>query len=338
MLFRKIYGIDLGSSTIKVFSQSKNKSYIEKNMVAVKDKHKVIAVGNEAYEMFEKAPDSIQVESPMAFGMIANPAAMEVSLYSMLKNIDWTIRFGAVLYFTVPADITQIEKRAYYTIANGGFLQNNCVFVVEKPIADAIALDLPPESVRGNMIINVGAQSTEMSVIAGDRVILSKNIPIGGRQFDESICSIVRKKCNLCIGTRTASRLKVAMGNMRENGRTARKVVGIDSLTGLPREEIVYSSVVNEGIAHCLDSIGEEIHRFLERTPPQIACNIAKEGIYLTGGSTRLTGMDSYLAEICGYGFNLSGLYDSCTITGLEKIIRNKDLEKWTKPLKQRKI
>lgn len=338
MLFRKIYGIDLGTSTIKVYSQSKNKSYIEKNMVAVKDKHKVIAVGNEAYEMFEKAPDSIQVESPMAFGMIANQAATEISLYTLLRHIDWTIRFGAVLYFTVPADITQIEKRAYYTIANGGWLQNNKVFIVEQPIADAIALGVSLESTKGNMIVNIGAQSTEISVIADEKVILSRIVPMGGRQLNEAICSEIRKKYNLYIGTRTARRLKIAMGRMNDTRKDARKVVGIDSLTGLPREEVVYASVVNDGIMNCLNAIGEEIHTFLERTPPQIAYHIAKKGIYLTGGSTRLPGIDKHLAAFCGYSFNLSELYDTCTITGMEKIINQKELQKWARPLKQRKI
>lgn len=307
-------------------------------MVAVKEKHKVIAVGNEAYEMFEKAPDSIQVESPMAFGTIANRAAMEISLYSILKKIDWTIRFGSILYFTVPADITELEKRAYYSIANGNWLQNNRVFVIEKPIADAVALDIPIDSTKGNMLINIGAQSTEISLIADDKVILSKIVPIGGRQFNDSICSEVRKKYNLHIGTRTARRLKIAMSRMCDAKKEARKVVGIDSLTGLPREEVIYASVINDGIMNCLNAIGEEIRTFLERTPPQIVYNIAKEGIYLTGGSTRLPGIENHLAALCGYSFNLSELYESCTITGIERIINDKELQKWATPLKQRKI
>ena len=52
MLLRKTYGIDLGSSTIKVYSFLKNKSYMEKNMVASRGR-RIIAVGNEAYEMLK---------------------------------------------------------------------------------------------------------------------------------------------------------------------------------------------------------------------------------------------------------------------------------------------
>ena len=84
MLFEKTYGIDLGSSSVKVYSMIRNKSYIEKNMIAAKGR-KIIAVGNEAYEMFEKAPSDISVSSPMAFGMIANLELQEIVLYSMIE-------------------------------------------------------------------------------------------------------------------------------------------------------------------------------------------------------------------------------------------------------------
>ena len=66
MLLRKTYGIDLGSSSIKVYSFFKNKSYMEKNMIASKGR-RIIAVGNEAYDMFEKAPANIVVNSPTGF-------------------------------------------------------------------------------------------------------------------------------------------------------------------------------------------------------------------------------------------------------------------------------
>ena len=67
MLFEKTYGIDLGSSSVKVYSFFRNKTYIEKNMIASKE-HTIIAMGNEAYDMFEKSPTDITVTSPMTFG------------------------------------------------------------------------------------------------------------------------------------------------------------------------------------------------------------------------------------------------------------------------------
>ena len=49
------------------------------------------------------------------------------------------------MYFSVPLDMTAIEKRAYYHLVNGHWLRKNRVFMVESPIADAIAMGIDPE-------------------------------------------------------------------------------------------------------------------------------------------------------------------------------------------------
>lgn len=337
MLFTNKYGIDLGSSSVKIYSYFRNKSYIEKNMVAYK-KRRILAVGNEAYEMFEKEPADISVNSPMAFGMIANLELQEIVLYSMLRRIEHGAGFGAVMYFAVPLDMTAIEKRAYYHLVNGHWLRKNRVFMVESPIADAIAMGVDLEKEEGSMIVNIGAQSTEISIITGGRIIISRKLPLGGRQMNEAICTEIRKRYNLQIGTRTAKRLKLVMGRLNDQKKEARKVVGIDSISGLPREEVISSYVVNAGIMNCVNQIASEMKTFLERTPPQIAYHIAKEGIYLTGGSTRLPYIDNYLASYTGFSFNLSELYETSAVCGLEKIIRDRELRKWAQPVRQKKM
>lgn len=337
MLFKKTYGIDLGSSSIKVYSFFKNKSYIEKNMIASKGR-KIIAVGNEAYDMFEKSPSDISVSSPMAFGMIANLELQEIALYSMMKKIDKFLGIGSDMFFSVPLDMTAIEKRAYYSVANGYWLKKNRVFMVEAPIADALAMGIDLEKDAGSMVVNIGAQSTQFSIITDGKIIISRQIPVGGRQMNEAICSEIRKRYNLQIGTRTGKRLKVAMGKLSDQRKDARKVVGIDSISGLPREEVISSYVVNAGIMNCVNEIAAEMKTFLERIPPQISYHIAKEGIHLTGGSTRLPYIDNYLASYTGFGFNLSELYETSAVCGLEKIIRDKELMKWAQPIKQRKL
>lgn len=337
MLFEKTYGIDLGSSSVKVYSMIRNKSYIEKNMIAAKGR-KIIAVGNEAYEMFEKAPSDISVSSPMAFGMIANLELQEIVLYSMMKKIDKILGIGSVMYFAVPLDMTAIEKRAYYQVANGHWLRKNRVYMVEAPIADAIAMGVDLENNAGSMIVNIGAQSTNFSIVTGGRIIINKKIPIGGRHMNEAVCSEVRKRYNLQIGTRTGKRLKLVMGRLADQHKQARKVVGIDSVSGLPREEVISAYVVNAGIMNCVNEIGAQMKVFLERIPPQISYHIAKEGIFLTGGSTRIPHIDTYLASYTGYSFNLSDLYETSAVKGLEKIIHDKELRKWAQPITQRKL
>ena len=274
----------------------------------------------------------------MSFGMIANLELQEIVLYSMIRRIDHILGVGSVMFFTVPLDMTAVEKRAYFNVANGYWLRKNRVYMVESPIADALALGVDLDDPTGNMVVNMGAQSTEMSIITGGRIIISKKIPIGGRQMNESICTEIRKRYNLQLGTRTAKRLKMVMGRLSDQRKGVRKVVGIDCISGLPREEVISSYVVNDGIMNCVNEIASEMKTFLERIPPQISYHIAKQGIYITGGSTRLPYLDKYLASYTGFTFNMSDLYEKSAVSGLEKIIKNKELRKWAIPVKQRKL
>ena len=82
----------------------KTKVYMEKNMIASKGR-RIIAVGNEAYDMFEKAPANIVVNSPMAFGMIANLELQEIALYSMMKRLIIFWELDQILFFSVPLDM-----------------------------------------------------------------------------------------------------------------------------------------------------------------------------------------------------------------------------------------
>ena len=109
--------------------------------------------------------------------------------------------------------------------------------MVEAPIADALAMGVKLEENPGSMIVNIGAQSTQFSIITDGKIIIAKKIPIGGRQMNEAICSEIRKRYNLQIGTRTGKRLKLAMGRLNDQKKDARKVVGIDSISGLPRRK-----------------------------------------------------------------------------------------------------
>lgn len=49
-----IYGIDLGTCNIKIFSKHSNKIIKEKNTIAVINKNQLYAYGDEAYAMYEK--------------------------------------------------------------------------------------------------------------------------------------------------------------------------------------------------------------------------------------------------------------------------------------------
>ena len=83
-----IYGIDLGTCNLKIFSKHSNKIIKEKNTIAIINKNQLYAYGNEAYAMYEKAPENINVSFPITGGVIADYNNMQVMVQEVLeKNV-----------------------------------------------------------------------------------------------------------------------------------------------------------------------------------------------------------------------------------------------------------
>ncbi len=71
-----------------------------------------------AHQIFEKNPSNVSVITPMTFGKIGDINHTEMVLHSLLEKAGAGTVFGNTLYLAVPADLSEIEKRAYYTIGN----------------------------------------------------------------------------------------------------------------------------------------------------------------------------------------------------------------------------
>ena len=337
MFTNHVYGIDLGSNMIKIYSQKSDEILKERNMIAIRNKEQILAVGDEAYEMYEKSPANVEVSSPMSNGMIANISHLEILLQTLLERTSRSTGRHPVIYFAVPVDMTEIEKRAYYSVAQRGCFRKSKVLLVERPVADALALGIPIIKTRGSMIVNIGAATTEISVIADSRVIISKIVPLGGDHFNQDILNNIRRRNNFFVSLRTAGRLKASLADLKQERKLARKIVGVDCVSGLPRERIVTSATINESILSSVNKIAEEIRTFLERTPPQIHKVILAEGIYLTGGSTRIPYIAQVISRQVGCPILLSQYYDLCTIYGLKEIITHDALHHWAFTPKKRK-
>ena len=157
MPFHKTFGVDLGTSMVKIYSCQQDTILTEKNMIAIRNGKQILAAGNDAYEIFEKNPSNVSVITPMTFGKIADINHTEMVLHSLLEKAGAGTVFGNTLYLAVPADLSEIEKRAYYTIGNSN--RKNKIYMVDKTIADAVALGIPIKKTKGSMVVNIGAQS-----------------------------------------------------------------------------------------------------------------------------------------------------------------------------------
>jgi rod shape-determining protein MreB len=228
---------------------------------------------------------------------------------------------GSEFVVAVPTDITDVEKRAFYDIFYKSKVRPKNILLCEKPIADAVGLGIDVRQPTGVMIVNLGADTTEISVISMGGLVLSDLLHFGGNRLDESIVGYMRKEYNLVIGMKTAKALKENIGSGLP-GRTEKMViVGRDVVSGLPIEMEVNAEIIYSAIKSNLESICTSIKMILEKTPPELAKDIIHSGIYITGGGSMLHNIDKLFENITGIKVITSDAPEESAVFGLVKIV-----------------
>lgn len=323
----KAYGIDFGTSTIKIFKKGHGIVLDERNIIAVADRKTVIASGDEAYDMYEKAPSNIQVTYPVRSGVIADVANMMALLNHFMFKVSGSKRPGTADFIVAtPTDITEVERRSFYDLIASSNLKVGHIKIVEKPIADAVGAGLDIMTARGVMIVDIGADTTEVSILSLGGIVLSKLIPVGGNKLDEAIKNIVKRKYNLYIGDKTAENIKKKLACAFPTVEATVKVYGRDVVSGLPTVMEVSSDTVYEAISEYMYSIIDAIRIILERTPPEISSDIIDSGIYITGGSAKIFGLDELLRKETDLKINICEDSANTVVRGLGRILEDSKL------------
>ncbi len=316
-----VYGIDLGTCNMKVYCKATNKILNEKNTIALVNKDEIYAFGDAAYAMYEKAPEMIQVTFPVVGGVIADFNNLQNMLQIFLEqHVKGKLR-GSEFIVAVPTDITEVEKKAFFDIFYKSKLKSKSVLLCEKPIADAVGLGLDVNEPTGIMVVDIGADTTEISVISLGGLVLSDLLHAGGNRIDESIITHVKRKYNLVIGQKTAQSMKEKLGSGIPGNTDTMGVVGRDVVSGLPIEMELSGAVVYEAIKDNLNNICNSIKMILEKTPPELAKDIIHSGIYITGGSSQIHDLDKLFAEITGISINTCEDPEESVVRGLIKIV-----------------
>ena len=250
----------------------------------------------------EKAPENINVSFPVKFGVIADIKNMETLFSCFYKKLNGgkTVN-GADYCIAVPTDVTEVEKRAFYDVILDAKLKAKNITVVEKPIPDAVGMGIDVQSPNGHMIVDIGSDTTEISVISLGGTVVSTSIKVAGDDFDEALVRYMRKKHNLLIGERTAEEIKINIGAAyRRPELVTMEVRGRNLVTGLPKTIVVTSDETLEALREPAMQIVDAVHNVLERTPPELAADIFDRGIVLTGGGSLISGLDALIEEKTG--------------------------------------
>jgi rod shape-determining protein MreB len=211
--------------------------------------------------------------------------------------------------------VTEVEKRAVEEASLAAGARR--VHLIEEPIAAAIGAGIAIEEPVGRMVVDVGGGTSEMAVISLGGIVVYRSIRVGGYEMDEAITHYLRNVYHLAIGSRTAETIKITIGSvMPLEPEETFHVKGRHLLTGLPTSVELRSEEVREAIATPVREILQAIHDTLEDTPPELASDLARDGILLVGGGTLVRGFPELVADDTGMPVFRSESPLTCVVYG----------------------
>ena len=315
-------GIDLGTASILVYIKGKGVVLKEPSVVAFdRDTNKIKAIGEEARLMLGRTPGNIVAVRPLRQGVISDYTVTEKMIkYFIQKALGKKSFRKPRISVCVPSGVTEVEKKAVEDATYQAGARE--VEIIEEPIAAAIGAGIDISRPCGNMIVDIGGGTSDIAVISLGGSVVSTSVKIAGDDFDEALVRYMRKKHNLLIGERTAEDIKIKIGTcypLAQNGTM--DVRGRNLVTGLPRTITVSSEETEEALREATLQIVEAVHSVLEKTPPELAADVADRGIVLTGGGSLLRGLEELIEERTGINTMTAEHPMTCVAIGTGKYV-----------------
>ena len=154
------------------------------------------------------------------------------------------------------------------------------------------------------MIADIGGGTTDVAIIALGGVVASTSIRHAGDKFNEAIVQYIRKRHALLIGDKTAEELKINLGcacmDEDEFGNEIIKTMnarGRDIISGLPKTLEITNKDMMIALQESMDIVVDAVKATIEKAPPEIAADIAENGMMLSGGGAKIYNLDKLIKK-----------------------------------------
>lgn len=300
----KDMGIDLGTANTLIYVKDSGIVLNEPSVIAVdSDTSKILAVGADAKAMLGKAPKNISVVRPLQDGVISDFDKTADMLKTFIERAmeqkkmrNYRVAVG------VPTGVTEVEKRAVEEVVRQ--MGATEVYILEEPMAAAIGAGLPVDGTTGCMIADIGGGTTDVAIIALGGVVASTSIRHAGDKFNDAIVQYIRKRHALLIGDKTAEELKINLGcacmDVDEFGNEIIKTMnarGRDIISGLPKTLEITNKDMMIALQESMDIVVDAVKTTIEKAPPEIAADIAENGMMLSGGGANIYNLDKLIKK-----------------------------------------
>lgn len=322
-LFSNDVAIDLGTANTLIWMKGKQIVLNEPSVVAFDrtTKH-IIAIGKEAEAMVGKTHRDVKIIRPLRDGAIADFEITEGMLRAFIRKVSLSWQPAKRVVVCVPSGITEVEKRAVRDSCEHAGAKE--VHLIAEPMAGAIGIGLNVHEATGNMIVDIGGGTTEIAVIALDKIVADESIKTAGDELTIDVIKYFRSVHNILIGDRTAEIIKCQVGSaVPLEEELEIEVKGRDLVSGIPKAIRVTSADVREALAESVNEIVDAVITLLEKTPPELAADIYDRGIMLSGGGALLKGLDERIRRQTSLPVHVADDPLTSVVRGTGKVLEN---------------
>ncbi len=263
--------------------------------------HKVEAIGEKAFEMLEKTHANLKPVKPLKGGVISDGESAKKMVKELVQRVGKpSFLSGGFNYLLsgVPFDTTPVEKRALRDTLEQFTARHT--HLVHEPLAAALGMGLNIQEPEGKLVVDIGGGITEVVVISLSGIAAFQSVRVAGDAMDEEIQDYFRRVYNLTIGLKTAEQVKKKIGCVFEPVACRDEMVwvkGKDLIEGVPVSKAINQVELSRVLERPFRQVEECIQQSLEICPPELAADIYKSGIYVTGGNAVLKGLPERLGK-----------------------------------------
>lgn len=292
--------IDLGTASTRVVDGDGRLVVDEPTLAAVDaDTGRLLAFGAEALETGARAAGRVHVVRPVRRGQLTELDLAEPILAELVRRSGLTRLAHPRVLACAHLGATPVQNRALErALRRAGARQ---VAFVEQPIAGALGAGLAIEEPVGSMVVEIGAGTTDIGLLALGGVVTSASLDLGGDDLDHAVRRLLNRRHGLVVDLPTAVELRRTLGSVASDAPDARaEVLGRDAATGRPSAAVVTRAEIRPLLLERLVPVLDAVVSCVSAAPPDLANDLLGAGIVLLGGASAIDGLDRRLARATG--------------------------------------
>ncbi|MCQ2409495.1 MAG: rod shape-determining protein [Clostridia bacterium] len=315
--------IDLGSKFITIFQKGIGLVLKEPSIAIVtREKNKTVIkdAGYRAESILSGSLCGARLVAPIHEGIVVDEEMASLLLGYFIDKI-------------TPDKLIKPKIRAIVSIASSSSIsdrkaaENAClkagikeVTLVEGPLSL-----LAYTNSIGGLFLDIGGGKTEIASVTNHGIASGCTVNIGGDAFNGAIIDSVFKHYGVKAGEYTIEELKKSALSFFINDVGSYAISG-GSQDGTPRSLFLSCEEMRNAVLPLVDDIIEVVISVLNQTPPELAAEVLRKGIFLSGGSTAIPGIVDYIKNALELPVTvLNDPVDAVAIGG-SKFFNNKNL------------